>query len=198
MLDYRRESSYTPDFTAQSAELRESHRHAVPDRQAAAVGQRLLPAPDHRRSQRQYQRQLPDGDYGGPPIDCTAPPRAAPRSPYCAAGPECDLTPACSARPASALQLTDSADLFGWQEPGDPRRRLRGLATTRSPRPSSTAGSRADRTLLIYAEPLQQRDRHLAQRQQQDLRHLPDRHALAERAAAFHCSVRYNQQHRDA
>ena len=49
MLDFRREQSYTPDFTHEPAHLPEPHRHAVPERSSATVRQCLLPTSDHRQ-----------------------------------------------------------------------------------------------------------------------------------------------------
>ena len=131
MLDYDYESSYTPDSTANLLSF-------VNLTATQFLADKLL------LSGNVYYRHLItnavngntndsylDGDYGGPPLDCTAPGASLAALTYCHAGTECDLATrakhqrrraaahrfrrTCSAgrtRPPSARTYTDSDDSF--------------------------------------------------------------------------------------
>ena len=113
MLDFNRETSYTPDFT-------ENLLHFV-----NLTGTQFL-TPKLLLSGNIYYRHLTTGaingnvndsyldeDYGGPPIDCTTAPANRAALTWCAPGQ--NATGRITQRTAGvALQLTDSHDLFGW------------------------------------------------------------------------------------
>ena len=113
MLDFNRETSYTPDFT-------ENLLHFVD-----LTGTQFL-TPKLLLSGNVYYRHLTtsaingnvndsylDDDYGGPPIDCTTAPANRAALTWCAPGQ--NATGRITQRIAGvALQLTDSHDLFGW------------------------------------------------------------------------------------
>ncbi|HYX74842.1 MAG TPA: TonB-dependent receptor [Steroidobacteraceae bacterium] len=113
MLDFRRETSYTPDFT-------QNLLNFINLTGTQFVTQKLL------LSGNVYYRRLVtdaingnvndsylDDDYGGPPIDCSTPPANRAALTWCAPGQ--NATGRITQRTAGlALQLTDSHDLFGW------------------------------------------------------------------------------------
>ena len=115
MLDLPSRDQLHAGLHPESAQFRQSHRHAVPDRPSAAVRQCLLSPPGHRQHQRQRQRQLSCGRLR----------RAADRLQR-AAGRAASTSPIarsrCRTRSSRLLQrtagfgvqLTDSQDLFGW------------------------------------------------------------------------------------
>ena len=113
MLDYRRETSYTPDFT-------ENRLSFINLTGTHFLAQKLL------LSGNVYYRHLTtnaingnvndsylDGDYSGPPFDCSGPPASRAELTWCAPGQ--NATGSVTQRTAGlALQLTDSHDVFGW------------------------------------------------------------------------------------
>ncbi|MGN6452985.1 MAG: TonB-dependent receptor, partial [Steroidobacteraceae bacterium] len=113
MLDFRRETSYTPDFT-------ENLLHFVNLNGTQFLTPKLL------LSGNVYYRHLTTGaingnvndsylddGYGGPPIDCTTAPASRAALTWCAPGQ--NATGRITQRTAGvALQLTDSHDLLGW------------------------------------------------------------------------------------
>src|SRR6267154_358644 len=114
MLDYRRETSYTPDFTQNLLNF------------VNLTGTQFLTS-DVLLSANIYYRRLItgsvngnvndsylSGDYSGPPIDCAAPPTSRAGLAFCAAGQ--NATSHLNQRTAGVgVQLTDSQDLFGWK-----------------------------------------------------------------------------------
>src|SRR5882672_761990 len=114
MLDYRRETSYTPDFTQNLLNF------------VNLTGTQFLTS-DVLLSANLYYRRLITGsvngnvndsylssDYSGPPIDCVAPPTSRAGLAFCAAGQ--NATSRLNQRTAGVgVQLTDSQDLFGWE-----------------------------------------------------------------------------------
>ena len=114
MLDFRRATSYTPDFTLNllnfvnltgtqfladhwllSANI--YYRHLVTDSVNGNVSDNYL-----------------SGDYSGPPIDCAAPPQTRADLAYCDAAQ--NATSHLVQRTAGfGAQLTDSQDVFGWK-----------------------------------------------------------------------------------
>jgi outer membrane receptor protein involved in Fe transport len=113
MLDYRREVSYTPDFTQNllnfvnltGTQFLTSHL--------------LLSANVYYRSlitnslNGNVNDSYLSGDYSGPPIDCAAQPTTRAGLAFCAGGQ--DATSRLDQRTAGVgVQLTDSQDLFGW------------------------------------------------------------------------------------
>jgi outer membrane receptor protein involved in Fe transport len=113
MLDYRRETSYTPDFT-------ENRLSFINLTGTHFLAQKLL------LSGNVYYRHLVtnainsnvndsylDSDYSGPPLDCSGPPASRAELTWCAPGQ--NATGSVTQRTAGVgLQLTDSHDLFGW------------------------------------------------------------------------------------
>jgi outer membrane receptor protein involved in Fe transport len=113
MLDYRRETSYTPDFTENvlsflnltgtqflTGKLLLSgnayYRHLATDATNLNVNDSYL-----------------DGDYAGPPLDCAAPGASRAQLTWCS--PAQNASGRVTQRTAGfALQLTDSHALFGW------------------------------------------------------------------------------------
>jgi outer membrane receptor protein involved in Fe transport len=113
MLDYRRQASYTPDYTQNL--LNFANLTAT-----QFLTQKLL------LSGNIYSRHLNTGildgnindsyltdDYTGPPIDCAVPPASLTALAYCAPGQ--DAAGRVIQRTAGfGVQLTDSQDLLGW------------------------------------------------------------------------------------
>ena len=113
MLDYRRETSYTPDFT-------ENRLSFINLTGTHFLAQKLL------LSGNVYYRHLAtnaingnvndsylDSDYSGPPFDCSGPPASRAELTWCAPGQ--NATGSVTQRTAGfGLQLTDSHDMFGW------------------------------------------------------------------------------------
>jgi outer membrane receptor protein involved in Fe transport len=113
MLDYRRETSYTPDstqnlltfvnltgtqFLTQKLLLSGNiyYRHLVTDTSNGNVNDSYL-----------------DSAYSGPPFDCSTPPASRAELTWCAPGQ--NATGRVTQRTAGfALQLTDSHEMFGW------------------------------------------------------------------------------------
>jgi outer membrane receptor protein involved in Fe transport len=112
MLDYLREASYTPDYT-------QNQLNFVNLTATQFLGPKLLLSADL------YYRYLTtdaingnvndnylSGDYGGPPIDCTAPPASFTMLSFCTPGQNADGR-LVQRTPGFALELTDSHDLLG-------------------------------------------------------------------------------------
>jgi outer membrane receptor protein involved in Fe transport len=112
MLDYRRESSYTPDFTANLLSF-------VNLTGTQYLTDKLL------LSGNVYYRHLMTGaangnindnylaNYTGPPVDCTAAPSSRADLTYCA--PSQSATSRLLQRTKGfGVQITDSQDVFGW------------------------------------------------------------------------------------
>jgi outer membrane receptor protein involved in Fe transport len=112
MLDYRREASYTPDFTANLLSF------------GNLTGTQFL-TDKLLLSGNVYYRHLTTGavngnindnylgNYTGPAIDCTAPPANRAALTYCAPGQNA-TSRLLQRTKGFGLQLTDSRDLFGW------------------------------------------------------------------------------------
>src|SRR5216684_5565673 len=112
MLDYRREASYTPDFTANLLSF------------VNLTGTQFL-TDNLLLSGNAYYRHLTTGaingnindnylaDYSGPPIDCAAPPASRADLTYCAPG-QYAASRLLQRTKGFGLQLTDSQDVFGW------------------------------------------------------------------------------------
>jgi outer membrane receptor protein involved in Fe transport len=113
MLAYRRETSYTPDYTLNLLNF-------VNLTGTQFLTDKLL------LSGNAYYRSLStdaingnvndnylSGDYDGPPLDCTVPPASASALAYCSPGQ--NATGSLTQRSAGlGLQLTDSQDVFSW------------------------------------------------------------------------------------
>ena len=113
MLAYRRETSYTPDYTLNLLNF-------VNLTGTQFLSDKLL------LSGNAYYRYLStdaingnvndnylSGDYDGPPLDCTVPPASATALAYCSPGQ--NATGSVTQRSAGlGLQLTDSQDLLSW------------------------------------------------------------------------------------
>jgi outer membrane receptor protein involved in Fe transport len=113
MLDYRREASYTPDFTSNLLSF-------VNLTGTQFLTDKLL------LSGNVYYRHLStgavngntndsflDGDYSGPPADCTAPPPSRAILSYCAPGQNA-TSRLLQRTKGFGVQLTDSQDMAGW------------------------------------------------------------------------------------
>jgi outer membrane receptor protein involved in Fe transport len=113
MLYYRREASYTPDFTHNllnfvnltATQFLSEHlllsgnaysRHLVTGSNNGSINDDYI-----------------TGDYGGPPIDCGAPPASRAAIAFCSNGVD-ELSRLIQRTAGVGLQLTDSQDLFGW------------------------------------------------------------------------------------
>jgi outer membrane receptor protein involved in Fe transport len=114
MLDYRREVSYTPDFTQNllnfvnltGTQFLTSHLLLS----ANVYYRRLITGSLNGNVNDSYL----SGDYSGPPIDCAAQPTSRAGLAFCAAGQ--NATSRLNQRTAGVgVQLTDSQDLFGWK-----------------------------------------------------------------------------------
>jgi outer membrane receptor protein involved in Fe transport len=114
MLDYLREASYTPDYTANLLNF------------VNLTGTQFL-SDNLLLSGNLYDRHLItgsvngnvndsylSGDYAGPPIDCSAPPASETALAYCAPGQNATGR-LVQATWGMGLQLTDSQSLFGWE-----------------------------------------------------------------------------------
>jgi outer membrane receptor protein involved in Fe transport len=112
MLDYRREASYTPDFTANLLSF-------VNLTGTQFLTDKLL------LSGNIYYRHLMTGaangninsnylaNYTGPPFDCTVPPASRANLAYCSPG-QYATSRLLQRTKGFGLQLTDSQDVFGW------------------------------------------------------------------------------------
>ena len=113
MLDYRRETSYTPDFTQNLLNF------------VNLTGTQFLTGHLLLSANIYYRRLITgsvngnvndsylSGDYSGPPIDCAAQPTTRAGVAFCAGGQ--NATSRLDQRTAGVgVQLTDSQDLFGW------------------------------------------------------------------------------------
>ena len=116
MLDYRRQASYTPDFTANLLSF------------GNLTGTQVL-TDELLLSGNVYYRHLITGaindnindsylqDYTGPPFDCAAPPTSRADLTYCAPGQNA-TSRLLQRTKGFGLQLTDSQDVFGWANQG--------------------------------------------------------------------------------
>ena len=113
MLAFRRETSYTPDFTANLL-------HFVNLTGTQYLSDTLL------LSGNAYYRHLDtdagngnvndsylDGDYVGPPLDCSASPASAGQLAFCQPAQDANST-LLERTKGVGFQLTDSHDVFGW------------------------------------------------------------------------------------
>jgi outer membrane receptor protein involved in Fe transport len=112
MLDYRRQASYTPDYTANLLSF-------VNLTATQFLTDKLL------LSGNAYYRHLTTGaindnvndsylgGYSGPPFDCTVPPTSRAALSYCAPGQNA-TSRLLQRTKGFGLQLTDSQDVFGW------------------------------------------------------------------------------------
>ena len=113
MLYYRRESSYTPDFTHNLLNF-------VNLTATQFLTEHLL------LSGNAYYRHLVTGsnngsinddyitsDYGGAPIDCSAPPESRADIAFCSSGVD-EVSRLVQRTAGIGVQLTDSQNLFGW------------------------------------------------------------------------------------
>lgn len=114
MLDYRREVSYTPDFTQNllnfvnltGTQFLSSHLLLS----ANLYYRRLITGSDNGNINDSYL----SGDYSGPPVDCAAPAASRAGLAFCSAGQ--NAASRLNQRTAGfGVQLTDSQDLFGWK-----------------------------------------------------------------------------------
>src|SRR5665213_2420541 len=114
MLDFRRETSYTPDFTHNLLNF------------ANLTGTQFL-TESLLLSANAYYRHLLTGsnngsindnylsdDYAGPPIDCSAVPTTRADNPFCDNGLN-EVSRLMQRTAGLGLQLTDSQEVFGWK-----------------------------------------------------------------------------------
>jgi outer membrane receptor protein involved in Fe transport len=113
MLDFRREASYTPDYTLNllnfvnltGTQFLSGHLLLS----ANAYYRRLATASINTNVNGNYLSAYP-----GPPIDCAAPPTSGADLAYCAAGQNA-VSRLLQRSAGTGVQLTDSQDLFGWK-----------------------------------------------------------------------------------
>ncbi len=195
MLDYDYESSYTPDYTANLMSfVNLTGTQFLTDKLLLSGNvfyRHLITNAVNGNTNDSYL----DGDYGGPPLDCTAPGASLAALTYCTPGQNATSRLVQNTK-GVALQLTDSQDLFGWANQGHPGRGLHGFGRLILPGlPIRRADPRP--SAHLHREPLQQRDGDLALGPEQDLWHVFHRYALAEQAAAFHLVGALQPKHRD-
>ena len=113
MLDYLRESSYTPDFTQNLLDfVNLTGTQFLSEKLLLSGGiyyRRLTTGAINGNVNDSYL----DSDYAGPPFDCTTPPASRAQLAYCAPGQNATSRLAQSSR-GFGLQLTDSHELRGW------------------------------------------------------------------------------------
>ena len=112
LLDYRRQASYTPDFTANLLSfVNLTGTQFLTDKLLLAGNayyRRLSTGASNGNVNDNYL-----GNYPGPPFDCAAPPASPVNLAYCAPGQ--DATSHLLQRTKGfGLQLTDSQDVLGW------------------------------------------------------------------------------------
>jgi len=112
MLDYRREASYTPDFTANLLDfVNLTGTQFLTDKlllSGNAYYRRLTTSVINGNVNDSYL-----SDYTGPPFDCSASSESLGALTYCSPGQNATST-LLQRTKGAALQLTDSQDLFGW------------------------------------------------------------------------------------
>jgi outer membrane receptor protein involved in Fe transport len=117
MLDYNHESSYTPDYTANLMNfVNLTGTQFLADKLLLSGNvfyRHLITNAVNGNTNDSYL----DGDYGGPPLDCTAPGASLAALTYCTPGQNATSRLVQNTK-GVALQLTDSQDLFGWANQG--------------------------------------------------------------------------------
>lgn len=117
MFDYRREQSYTPDFTHNLLHfLNLTGTQFVADNlllSANVYYRRLITAADNGSNNDNYL----DENYSGPAIDCSATPAARAALAYCA-NAATQVSALLQRTAGFGVQLTDSRDLFGRKNQG--------------------------------------------------------------------------------
>jgi iron complex outermembrane receptor protein len=113
MLDYDYESSYTPDSTANLMSfVNLTGTQFLADKLLLSGNvfyRHLITNAVNGNTNDSYQ----DGNYGGPPLDCTAPGASLAALTYCSTGQDASSRLVQNTK-GVGLQLTDSQDLFGW------------------------------------------------------------------------------------
>jgi outer membrane receptor protein involved in Fe transport len=113
MLDYDRESSYTPDYTANLMSfVNLTGTQFLTDKLLLSGNvfyRHLVTNAVNGNTNDSYLA----GDYAGPPLDCTAPGTSLASLTYCTPGQNASSRLVQNTK-GVALQLTDSEDLFGW------------------------------------------------------------------------------------
>jgi outer membrane receptor protein involved in Fe transport len=112
MLDYRRETSYTPDFTQNQLNFANLTGTQVLTDKLLLSGnvyyRRLVTGSSNGNINDSYL----SGDYSGPPIDCGAPPGSRLQIAYCSNGQDA-LSHLVQRTAGAGLQLTDSHEVSG-------------------------------------------------------------------------------------
>jgi outer membrane receptor protein involved in Fe transport len=112
MLDYRREASYTPDFTANLLSfVNLTGTQFLTDKVLLSGNvyyRHLITRAINGNINDNYRAK-----YTGPPFDCTAPPASRADLTYCAPG-QYAASRLLQRTKGFGLQLTDSRDVFGW------------------------------------------------------------------------------------
>ena len=113
MLDYNYESSYTPDYTANLLSfVNLTATQFLTDKLLLSGNvfyRHLITNAVNGNTNDSYL----DGDYGGPPLDCTMPGASLAALTYCTPGQSATSRLVQNTK-GVALQLTDSQDLLGW------------------------------------------------------------------------------------
>ncbi|HEY6483897.1 MAG TPA: TonB-dependent receptor [Steroidobacteraceae bacterium] len=117
MLDYRREQSYTPDFTHNLL-----HFVNLTGTQLLAAAVLLSGNVYYRRlvtgsSNGSNNDNFLDDNYSGPAIDCGAPPAGRAELAYCSNSAS-EVSALLQRTLGLGVQLTDSRDAFGWKNQG--------------------------------------------------------------------------------
>lgn len=117
MLYFRREASYTPDYTANLLHFINLTATQFLSEHLLLSGnlyyRHLITGSSNGNSNDNYL----SGDYSGPPIDCTAAPTDRADIAYCATG-QAAVSRLVQRTAGIGVQLTDSQDLLGWKNQG--------------------------------------------------------------------------------
>ena len=183
MLYYRREQTYTPDFTQNLLNFVNLTGTQTLGEHLLLTGNAFYRYLNTSVSNGNVNDYYLEDNYAGPPTDCTDSGADAATLAYCAPGQ--DATSTLTQRSVGfGFQLTDSEDCAWLEEPGHRRRRLRQYSGHLL-RVVSVWRDRPRSPPDIRVQPLQQPDGHLPRRRQQDLWRLLHRYGLSERSDPF-------------
>jgi outer membrane receptor protein involved in Fe transport len=114
MLNFRRATSYTPDFTHNLLNFANLTGTQFLTEQLLLSGnvyyRRLITGSNNGSINDNYL----SGNYAGPPIDCSAPPASRAEFAYCENGLK-EVSRLIQRTAGFGVQLTDSQDVFGWK-----------------------------------------------------------------------------------
>ena len=185
MLYYRREQTYTPDFTQNLMSFVNLTGTQSLGEHLLLTGNAFYRYLNTFVSNGNINDSYLEDNYAGPPTDCTDPGANAATLAYCIAGAGCHL----DSDPAHPVDSGCSSPIQAMCLAGRTRRSSVPTTPTRRillPRPNQFGGVASRPSPDVRRQPLQQPDGHLARRQQQDLRPLLHRYHLAERSVPYH------------